>query len=168
LGDARDRALDLFPLKKHSDQEMADGNGGSYSWVDSNKSGSSGNLFIHFSAGVVSQIDATTSRFHTSDGITVKSTPAQVRAHYKGMRAFILSDSSDHALGWLPVVYWIDYQKGIVFAFAYYPSGGYRYVYAIVVFQPNSQIRDLNGALESSTRRELPPYSLPVTQPDSR
>jgi hypothetical protein len=90
LGDSREAVLEIFPFKKHLDQEWPEGAdcGTVINWVDSN---SKGNVFVRLKAGEVAQIDSGTPRFHTSEGMTFYSSPRAVQTHYKGLRALSLT-----------------------------------------------------------------------------
>jgi hypothetical protein len=158
LGESRETVLEIFPFKKGVDQEGPEGPdcGTVIYWVDSN---SKGNVFVRLKAGEVAQIDSGTPRFHTSEGITLYSSPRAVRMHYKGLRAFVLSNVYSEATGGRPLTYWIDSEKGIAFAFAYYPREQKRYVYRIVVFRPNTEVCPSEGGGESG-KHELQPYTL--------
>jgi hypothetical protein len=97
LGESREAVSEIFPFKKGVDQEWLAGPdcGTVINWVDSN---SKGNVFIRLKAGEVVQIDSGTPRFHTPEGITLYSSPRAVRMHYKGLRAFVLSNHYSEGL----------------------------------------------------------------------
>jgi hypothetical protein len=158
LGESHEAVLEIFPFKKGVDQEWPEGPdcGTVINWVDSN---SKGNVFVRLKAGEVAQIDSGTPRFHTSEGITLYSSPRAVRTHYKGLRAFVLSNVYSEATGGRPLTYWIDRKRGIAFAFAYYPREQRRYLYRIVVFKPNTEVCPSEGGGESG-KHELDPYAL--------
>jgi hypothetical protein len=159
LGDSRARVRELFPAKQ-VDQEWSDSRddcGTVINWVDLERTG---NVFVHLRDGVVFQIDSATPRFKTKDGITNGATPEEVRNRYKGLRAFNLSNGWSEAEGGRPLVYWVDKDKGIGLAFAYYRRKKSWYLYHLVVFKPRADICPNPAALSSSDKRELPPYSL--------
>ena len=69
LGDSRDRALELFP-RKAEDQEWENSCGTTLDWVDAENPTGHGDLFIRLKKGKVFQIESSTTRFHTAEGIT--------------------------------------------------------------------------------------------------
>jgi hypothetical protein len=164
LGDSYERALELFPFKP-SDQEYSQpaGCGRELNWVDL-KNSPVGNLFIRFRDKSVYQIGVATTRYHTPEGITINSSPQEVRKHYKGLRAYILSRITSNELR--PLVYWVDKKEGIAFAFAPIGKKSGRYLTQIIVFKPNSEICPLDDSPDSPDKRELAPYSL--EPPDSK
>ena len=87
--------------------------------------------------GKIFQIESATTRFHTGDGITTFDHAEKVATAYKDLRAFTLLTPPDPALGDRPLVFWIDKKKGVAFVFAYYPQEHKRYLYKIIVFEPN-------------------------------
>jgi hypothetical protein len=163
LGDSKSRALTLFPFKPNIDQEYQSVCGRELNWVDRKKP-YAGNIFIHFQDNMVLQIDAATTRFETADGITAGMSPEKVQAHYTKLRAYVLSNVTSGAFGERPLIYWVDRDSGIAFAFAYSKTLHIRYLYDIAIFHPNSEICPMNGPINSSDKRELPPYSLEPNQ----
>jgi hypothetical protein len=165
LGATRDEALQLFNRKP--DQSFGSYSSGcesdSFNWVDWDKSRPLGNIFVYTTDGVVTQIESATTRYHTTDGVSIHASPGDVRRRYKGLQAYVLSNFTSEAEGDRPLVYWIDYAKGIAFAFAYYPEKSTRYLFAIIVFRPNTEICPIGGRMESAEKRKLPPYSLEPT-----
>jgi len=139
LGDSHEKAQSLFPPKKDVDQEWddSDGCGTVINWVDFE---GRGNVFLHIKDNVVFQIDSATRRFETGSGITRGATPEQVREHYKGLRAFKLSNGKDEAQGERPLVYWMDENKGIAFAFSYYPRTRSWPLNHVIVFKPSANV----------------------------
>lgn len=162
LGDTRARALELFPYKRDMDQEWPEGDdcGTTINWLDMKNSKMLGNVFIRFKGNKVFQIDSGTTSFHTADGITVSSSPQEIRKKYPGLRAYILSNGSSEASGGRPLVYWLDADRGIAFGF----TGGRRdhkhYLNWIIVFKPHAEVCPEYGPLGPSDKRELLPYSL--------
>ena len=138
LGDSADRALQLFP-KKAEDQQWDDPCGITLDWVDTANPNGRGDLFIRLKKGKVFQIESSTTRFTTPRGITTFDSPEKVAAAYKELRAFVLLTPPVPALGSRPLVFWIDKKRGIAFVLAYDPSHHKRYVYKIVVFEPNKE-----------------------------
>jgi hypothetical protein len=159
LGDTRDRALELFP-QKAEDQQWDDPCGSTIDWVDTTNPNGRGDVFIRLKKGKTFQIESSSSRYHTAEGITTFDLPEKVRSAYKDMRAWVLLNPPSPALGDRPLVFWIDKKKGIAFAFAYDASHHKRYVYKIIVFEPN---RDLCPELEkpnSNKWQQIAPYAL--------
>lgn len=161
LGDTRARALELFPFKPNVDQEspQESGCGQELNWVDL-KRPHIGNVFIRSRDDVIFQIDVATTRYRTAEGVAVNVSPREVQAHYKGLHAFVLSEITSEAEGNRPIVYWVDSEKGIAFAFAYSKNERRRYLYEIIVFKPRSQVCPSDGSTNSPDKRELPAYSL--------
>lgn len=168
LGETRDKALTLFTFKSKVDQEFSQqpGCGTELNWVDiKDYPKFRGNVFIRFRENIVFQIDSATTRYRTAEGITIGSSPEDVRSHYLHLRSYILSNIFSEALGGRPLVYWIDREKGIAFAFAYSRRTSKRHLYEIIVFRPNSEICPTDDSTDSPAKRELPPYSL---EPDTK
>jgi hypothetical protein len=159
LGDTRARALELFP-KKDEDGEWDDKCGSTIDWVDSANRTGHGDLLIRMKKGKVFQIESTTTRFQTGDGITIFDAPEKVAEAYKGMRAYVLLTPPVPALGDRPLIFWLDERKGVVFEFAYYPGQHKRYLYKIVVFLPNKTFCPEQETTGSPKWQGIPPYSL--------
>lgn len=162
LGDTHDRAMELFPYKQYMDQEWSEEGdcGRTVNWFDMQKSKMLGNVFIRFKEDKVFQIDSGTRSFRTQDGITISSSPKEVRERYPSLRAYILSNGFSEASGGRPLVYWIDSEKGIAFAFTYGRNVHKRYLNWIIVFKPQAEVCPQYGPLGPSDKREIPPYSL--------
>lgn len=158
LGDSRPQALTLFP-KKDIDQQWDDPCGTTIDWVDVTNPMGRGEVFIRLKKGKIFQIESSTTRFHTADGVTVFDPPEKVAAAYKDMRAWVLLNPPSPSLGSRPLVFWIDKKKGIAFAFAYDPSHHKRYVYKIIVFEPNKEFCPELEKTSSPKWQELNPYS---------
>jgi len=159
LGDTRDHALELFP-RKNEDQEWDDPCGTTLDWVDAANPRGRGDLWIRLKRGKVFQIESSTTRFHTAEGIATFDPPEKVATAYKGLLAYTLLTPPAASLGDRPLVFWIDRKKGIAFTFAYDVSRHKRYLYKIVVFAPN---RDFCPELErpnSSKWQLIPPYAV--------
>jgi hypothetical protein len=136
LGDSLDRAQELFP-KKDIDQEWDDACGSTIDWTDSNNPEGHGEVFIRLKKGKIFQIESSTTRFHTADDITTFDPPEKVEKSYKDMRAWVLLTAPSPAMGSRPPVFWIDKKKGIAFELAYDTPHRKRYVYKVIVFEPN-------------------------------
>jgi hypothetical protein len=161
LGDSRERVFELFPNKPNKDEEWREeaNCGTTINWLDT-RNPEMGNVFIRLKEGRVFQIDAGSTSFHTGRNITVKSSPDEIRKQYAGLRAYILSTGFSEASGGRPLVYWVDGEKGIAFAFAYNRRQKKHYLNWIIVFKPHSEICPEWRDMEHSEKRELPAYSL--------
>jgi hypothetical protein len=138
LGDTRDRALELFP-KKPEDQEWDDPCGTTLDWVDTTNPNGRGDVHIRLKKGKVFQIESSSTRFQTAEGITTFDPPEKVANAYKDMRAWVLLTPPVAALGDRPLVFWMDKKKGVAFALAYDPSRRKRYLYKLIVFESNKE-----------------------------
>ena len=137
LGETPDRAHELFP-KKDIDQEWEDPCGSTIDWVDSTNPVGHGDVLIRTNKkGKIFQMESSTTRFNTPEGITTFDSPEKVKNSYKDMRAWALLTTPTPALGSRPLVFWIDKKKGIAFALAYDAQQHKRYVYKVIVFEPN-------------------------------
>jgi len=160
LGDSRDRALEVFP-KKSEDQEWTDECGTTLDWVDSSNPMGRGDVYIRVNKkGKIFQIESSTTRFHTAEDITTFTDPAKVAHAYRDMKAFVLLTPPAPALGDRPLVFWIDKRKGIAFALAYDPSQHKRYVYKIIVFEPNKDFCPEQEKTSSPKWQSISPYAI--------
>lgn len=159
LSESRDRALEVFP-KKDIDQEWEDTCGSTIDWTDATNPVGHGDVFIRLKKGKIYQIESSTTRFHTADDITTFDPPEKVAHAYKDMRAFVLLTAPNPALGSRPPVFWIDKKKGIAFEFAYDVSHHKRYVYKIIVFEPNKMFCPEQETVNSSKWQSISPYSV--------
>lgn len=159
LNDSRERALELFP-KKDIDQEWEDPCGNTIDWTDSTNPVGHGDVFIRMKKGKVFQIESSTTRFHTAEDITTFDSPDKVAQAYKDMRAYVLLTAPNPALGSRPLVFWVDKKKGIAFALAFDPSHHRRYVYKIIVFEPNKNFCPEQDTINSTKWQALSPYAL--------
>ena len=160
LGDTRERALELFP-KKDEDQEWTNSCGTTLDWVDSTNHTGRGDLFIRLNKkGKIFQIESATTRFHTSEGITTFDHGDKVASAYKDLRAYTLLTAPDPARGDRPLVFWIDKKRGIAFVFAYAPQERKRYVYKIIVFEPNKTFCPEEETMSSPKWQAIPSHAL--------
>lgn len=160
IGDSQDRALELFPLKPGIDQQWDDKCGTTLDWVDSSNPNGRGDILIRLKKGKVFQIESSSSRFHTAEGIATFDSPNTIREHYKDLRAFTLLTPPLPNLGDRPLVFWIDKKKGIAFVLAYYPKEHKRYIYKIIVFVPGKEFCPEEESTSSPKWQEIQPYSL--------
>ena len=166
LGDTRECALQLFPLKPNVDQEEGSEEGecgNEYLWVDLENT-QKGNIFIRFQNSIVFQIESATTRFHTAEGIKAYDFPKEVRRNYRGLRAYALVGHSPDALGGKPLIFWIDWAKGIAFLFASTRRDHQRYLYSIIVFKPGGRFCPQGESTDSQDWHELAPYSLELAR----
>lgn len=159
ISESRDRALEVFP-KKAIDQEWEDPCGSTIDWTDNANPLGHGDVFIRLKKGKIYQIESSTSRFHTADDITTFDPPEKVAHAYKDMRAFVLLTAPNPALGSRPLVFWVDKKKGIAFELAYDPSRHKRYVYKIIVFEPNKNFCPEQETINSNKWQSIAPYSV--------
>ena len=160
IGDSQDRALELFPLKQGIDQQWEDKCGAALDWVDSSNPNGRGDVIIHLKKAKVFQIESSSSRFHTAEGIATFDSPSTVRDHYKGLAAYTLLTPPAPNLGDRPLVFWVDKKKGIAFTLAFYPKEHKRYIYKIIVFVPGKDFCPEEETINSSKWQSIPPYSL--------
>jgi len=159
LGDSRAHALELFP-KKDEDQEWEDPCGTTLDWVDTTNPMGRGDVFIRLKKGKIFQIESSSTRFQTADGITTFDSPEKVAHAYKDMRAYVLLAALSPALGDRPLVFWIDKKKGIAFTFAYDRPHRKRYLYKISIFEPNKNFCPEQETINSMKWQGLEPYAL--------
>ena len=158
LNDTRDRALELFP-KKNIDQEWEDPCGTTMDWTDSTNPVGHGDVFIRMKKGKVFQIESSTTRFHTAEDITTFDPPEKVAHAYKDMRAYALLTPPNPAIGSRPLVFWVDKKHGIAFALAFDPSHHKRYVYKIIVFEPNKNFCPEQETINSTKWQSISAYA---------
>ena len=158
LNDSRDKALQLFP-KKAIDQEWDDPCGSTIDWVDSTNPIGHGDVFIRLKKGKIFQIESSTTRFQTAERITIFDSPEKVEKAYREMRAGVLLGNLSPALGSRPLVFWFDKKKGIAFALAYDRPHHKRYVYKIIVFEPNKNFCPEQEVINSNSWQNIDPYS---------
>jgi len=159
LGDSRERALELFP-KKDEDQEWEDQCGTTLYWVDRNNTMGRGDLSIHLKKDKVFEIESSTTRFQTADGITTFDPPEKIANAYKELEAYTLLTPPSPSLGDRPLIFWVDKKNGIAFVFAYYPAKHQRYLYKIIVFLPNKTFCPEGESTNSPKWQKIDPYSL--------
>jgi glycosyltransferase involved in cell wall biosynthesis len=158
LNDSRERALQLFP-KKDIDQEWEDPCGTTIDWTDSSNPIGHGDVFIRIKKNKIFQIESSTTRFVTADGITIFDPPEKVEKAYKEMRAGVLLGDLSPALGSRPLVFWFDRKKGIAFAFAYDRPHHKRYVYKIIVFEAGKNFCPEQEIINSNRWQNIDPYA---------
>ena len=158
LNDSRDKAVQLFP-KKAIDQEWEDPCGTTIDWTDSTNPQGHGDVFIRMKKDKIFQLESSTTRFQTAQGVTIFDPPEKVRNAYKEMRAGVLLGNLSPALGSRPLVFWFDKKKGIAFAFAYDRPHHKRYVYKIIVFEPGKNFCPEQETINSNSWQSIDPYA---------
>ena len=158
LNDSRDKAMQLFP-KKEIDQEWEDPCGTTIDWIDNTNPIGHGDVFIRMKKNKIFQIESSTTRFVTAEGITIFDPPEKVEGAYKDMRAGVLLGDLSPALGSRPLVFWFDKKKGIAFALAYDRPHHKRYVYKIIVFEPGKNFCPEQETINSSRWQNIDSYS---------
>lgn len=159
IGDSRDRALELFP-KKAEDQEWEDPCGSTLDWVDTTNPMGRGDVFIRLKKGKIFQMESSSARFQTPEGITTFDPPEKVAQAYKDMRAYVLLTALSPLLGDRPLVFWIDKKKGIAFTFAYDRPHRKRYLYKISIFEPNKNFCPEQETINSTKWQSIEPYAI--------
>jgi hypothetical protein len=159
LAESRDRAFELFP-KKDIDQEWEDPCGTTIDWTDNTNPVGHGDVLIRLKKGKIYQIESATTRFHTAEDITTFDPPEKVAHAYKDMRAYVLLTTPNPALGSRPPVFWVDKKKGIAFELAFDPSHHKRYIYKIIVFEPNKNFCPEQETINSTKWQSIDPYSV--------
>jgi hypothetical protein len=159
IGDSRERALELFP-KKLEDQQWDDSCGTTIDWIDATNPVGRGELAIRLKNDKVFQIESSTTRFQTVEGITIFDPPGKIAGAYKNMRAYVLLTQPQPSLGDRPLVFWLDKKKGIAFALAYDASHHKRYLYKIIVFAPHKTFCPEQEKPDSPKWQSIPPYAV--------
>jgi glycosyltransferase involved in cell wall biosynthesis len=159
LGDSQERAQELFP-QKEIDQEWEDACGSTIDWTDSTNPVGHGEVFIRLKKGKVFQIESSTTRFHTAQDITTFDSPEKVEKSYRDLRAWVLLTPPSPALGSRPLVFWIDKKRGIAFELAYDAPHHKRYVYKLIVFEPNKAFCPEQETVNSLKWQAIDAYAL--------
>jgi len=159
LNDAPEHAQELFP-KKDIDQEWDDACGTTFEWTDSTNPNGHGHVLIRSKKDKIFQIESSSTRFNTPEGITTFDSPQKVANAYKELRAWALLTRPAPALGSRPLVFWIDKKKGIAFELAYDAQQHKRYVYKIIVFVPNKTFCPEQETVDSLKWQGIDPYAL--------
>jgi hypothetical protein len=159
LGDSMERSLEVFP-KKPEDQQWDDPCGTTLDWVDTTNPNGRGDVHIRLKKNKVFQIESSSTRFQTADGITTFDSPEKVANAYKDMRAWVLLTPPVASLGDRPLVFWIDKKKGVAFVFAYDPSRRKRYLYKTIVFESNKEFCPEQEKTSSPKWQGIRPYAV--------
>lgn len=168
LGDGQDRTFQIFPFKEGVDEKSeTEECGTEYLWVDS-ENVAKGNVTVLYQKSGVFQIEAATTRFHTGEGIRSLDSPERVRRYYRNLKAYALLHNSPMALGGGPLIFWVDWTKGIAFMFATGRSHPQRYLYSIIVFTPSAKFCPRGESINSPAWQQLEPYALSPKGSQSR
>lgn len=162
LGVGKERVFALFPRKLNVDQEILVPNCGSpeYDWANLDRL-HGGSLSISIRHDIVSEIEVSTDRGRTREGIAPGDSPLKVRRYFGGLKAFALRGGADEALGDRTLTVWVDSKKGIAFAFAWSRRLKARRLYSIIVFKPESPFCVDDTEMDNPQNWwELKPYSL--------
>ncbi len=164
IGDTRRDALRLFPPKPRVDQEYEYDNrancGTQFNWVSLDPMRYGANMSIQFKDGLVSQIGSMLPVYHTAEGINVDSKPELLRRYFRSLRAYVLFGTASRAVGDRPLTFWVDWDKGISFSFAYDWRREERTIWEITVFDPKASLCPEGQTAAAPDWQELPPYTL--------
>jgi len=173
LGDIRDRVFGVFPRQPDADQDTRFGFGGTCATEEvisldrvKTKEGFhvKGNLFIYLKDNRVFQIEATTGRFQTSEGIGPGSEPSEVKARYADLASYELQYSASPIAGNRDIVYWVSVKMGIAFEFHYDQHSRHSLVYGVSIFSRGKEFLPKGCILPPQKWLNLPPYSLGQAQ----
>jgi hypothetical protein len=166
LGASRPDIESVFPLKKDSDKEDANtysecGTFTEINWLYfSGARADWGNVFIYLRGDKAFQIESALPRYHTIEGIRSGSPPDLVRKHYSGLEAYALHSSGAQMFDFHDFIYWVGSHQGITFELAYNPKEHRRFVYKVIVFEPNTEFIPEGCIFPPQEWIKLPPYSL--------
>ena len=177
LGDTRERASEVFGAvfgNKYFDEETLRPSSSCWPqrccegvtkmhWLDFERS--QNGIYVYVSKGRIIQIEAATTRYATSGGITYFSPPDEVRRQYPNLKAFVRVGYHSEAEGGRNVIYWDDLNGGIAFEFWYSRTTRQRYLEAIIMHEPGVQLIPESCAASPSDWQQLDPYAL--EQPSS-
>jgi hypothetical protein len=123
------------------------------------ETGGNGNVSAFLRNGVVFQVESATRRYSTIEGITVNSSPSQVKRHYKALEAYVLDPSGGQESDFHDLNYWVSRKEGIAFEFAYSPKNRRRFVSKVIVFAPGTEFFP-EGCIPPTQRWfDAPPYT---------
>ena len=167
LGDPHEQVLKVFPKKANYVEEYTYNQPCALTeihWLDidlSQENGAVSNgVFIYLKDGRVFQIDAASPRFRTTNGITVDSTPEEVRRHYPRLKSYVLSNSGAKVNGGRDLIYWVDRESGIAFEFYHNSKSGKRQVSKVIAFRPTSDFQPEGCISPPQELHELDPFAL--------
>ena len=109
----------------------------------------------------IDQIKIQSEKFKTPEGLTVGSTPKQVRRFYPNIRTFVQLNTQCNCTGGKNLIFWIDEQKGVAFRFQYWQNVKARRLSYIFVFQPGTRFLPEGCVyLETQGWEEIKPFSV--------
>jgi hypothetical protein len=118
-----------------------------------------GNVSAFLRNDSVFQIESSTRRYSTIEGITVNSSSTEVKRHYKGLEAYVLDPSGGKESDFHDLNYWISRKDGMAFELAYSPTKRRRFVSRVIVFDPDTEFFP-EGCIPPSQRWiSAPPYT---------
>ncbi len=161
LGDSREQVFKIFPFKQDMDEEYTYATCGrrEIHWLDRERDMNGVFVFLHLRQDRVFQIESSTTRFRTAEGVTFRSSPKLLRKHFPNMRAFVLLHSGGKEVGGRDLIYWVNEMKGIAFELYYDGNFRERRVSSIIVFEPEASFRPRGCVVEPQEWTELRPYS---------
>jgi len=109
----------------------------------------------------VAQIKIQSEKLKTPEGLTIGSTPQQVRRFYRNIRTFVELNSQCECTGGRNLIFWVDRERGIAFEFQYWRDAKARRLSSLFVFKPNTEFLPEGCVyLETQGWREIAPFSL--------
>lgn len=160
LGDTRERTLAIFP-RKNTDAEYDFSHCGprkEIHWFDLELKRSG--VFVYLRDGRVFQIESSTPRFRTPEGITEDSDPSVVQRYYTLPEAYVLKGSGGIEVGGRDLVYWVNQETGIAFEFHFNPKKSRRLLGKTIVFAAGSKFAPQGCIVPPQEWHRLPPYAL--------
>lgn len=155
LGLKREEIIKLLPPKPNVDQEsLVPDCGFEYLWVDV-ENPRKGNVIIRLEDSTAYQIEVSSNRFKTENNISTDSSATEIRKSYPHLRVYTLNRNTPDAFGGKPLIFWIDWVKGIAFTFATERRSNKKYLYSITIFRPNGKFCPNGNSTNSSDWKEL-------------
>src|SRR6266404_79265 len=162
LGQLKDQVIRSFPVKPRVDADVTYANCGftyeEIHWLDV-KLSPPGSLWFHFKDNHLVQIRSSDPRFRTVGGLTLDSSPEEVRKQFPNLRALLLTNSASQFFHGKNLVYWVDEALGIAFEFFYNKKVHARRVYSVFVFKPGSKFLPLGCVEPPQEWHELRPFT---------
>jgi hypothetical protein len=109
----------------------------------------------------IDQIKIQSEKFKTPEGLTLGSTPQQVRRFYPNIRTFVELNTQCECTGGRNLIFWIDKERGVAFEFQYWRDVKARRLSYIFVFKPGTEFLPEGCVyLETQGWREIAPFSV--------
>jgi hypothetical protein len=109
----------------------------------------------------IAQFKIQSEKLKTREGLTVGSTPQQVRRFYPNIKTFVELNTQAESTGGRNLIFWVDQGRGIAFEFQYWRDVKARRLSYIFVFPPNIEFLPEGCVyLETQGWREIAPFSL--------